>query len=140
VRAVIDTNVMLSGLMWHGAPRELMKQIRNGALALVSSPVLLAELTAVLSRAKFDAILARSQTSRERILSEVRQLADIIEAPPFPKPVCRDPDDDEVLALAVAARADLIISGDDDLLSLGRFDGIPILNPVDALRAVSGGS
>jgi len=47
--------------------------------------------------------------------------------------VCRDPDDDEVLALAIAAQVDLIISGDDDLLVLQAFEGIPIVNPAQAL-------
>ena len=56
--------------------------------------------------------------------------------PALAKPVCRDPDDDAVLALAIAAQADLIVSGDDDLLSLTHFEGIPILTPVQALERV----
>ena len=52
---------------------------------------------------------------------------------PLRQPVCRDPDDDEVLALAIAAQADLIIiSGDKDLLALQQFNGIPILSPAQA--------
>ena len=47
--------------------------------------------------------------------------------------MCRDPDDDEVLALAIAAQADLIIiSGDKDLFALQQFNGIPILSPAQA--------
>jgi len=56
----------------------------------------------------------------------------VIEPPALPQPVCRDPDDDEVLALAIAAQADLIISGDNDLLVLQQFNGIPILSPAQA--------
>ena len=62
----------------------------------------------------------------------MRQLAEVIEPPPLPQPVCRDPDDDEVLALAIAAQADLIISGDNDLLVLQQFNAIPILTPAQA--------
>lgn len=57
----------------------------------------------------------------------------MIEPPPLPQPVCRDPDDDEVLALAIAAQADLIISGDNDLLVLLQFNGIPIVSPAQAI-------
>jgi hypothetical protein len=77
----------------------------------------------VIGRAKFEAILQRTNTSRERSLVEVRRLAEVIE--PLPQPVCRDPDDDEVLALATAAKADLVVSGDNDLLSLKSFPGHP---------------
>jgi putative PIN family toxin of toxin-antitoxin system len=137
VRAVIDTNVLVSGLLWHGAPHALLEQVRAGALGLVSSPLLLAELEQVIGRAKFEAILTRSATSRERALAELRQLAEAIEPPPLAVPVCRDPDDDAVLALALAAQADLIVSGDDDLLALGHYQGIPILDPARALQRIA---
>lgn len=133
MRAVIDTNVLMAALLWHGPPHVLLEHLRAGTVSLVSSPALLAELANVIGRAKFDAILARTNTSRERSLAEVRRLAEVIEPPPLPQPVCRDPDDDEVLALAIAAKADLIVSGDNDLLSLLSFRGIPILAPAAAI-------
>lgn len=57
----------------------------------------------------------------------------MIEPPPLPKPVCRDPDDDQVLALALAAMAETIITGDNDLLSLRSFEGIPVVAPAEAV-------
>ena len=114
----------------------LLEHVRAGTLAMVSSPALLAELADVIGRAKFDAILVRANTSREQALAEVRQLAEVVEPPPLPAPVCRDPDDDEVLALALAARVDLIVSGDDDLLVLQAFEGIPILTPAQAVQRI----
>jgi putative PIN family toxin of toxin-antitoxin system len=140
VRAVIDTNVLLSGLLWHGPPHTLIEQVRASRLSLVSSAALLAELAEVVARAKFQAILARSNTNAERMLAEVRQLAEIVDPPPLPAPVSRDPEDDAVLALAVAAQADLIVSGDTDLLVLGGYGGIPILSPGQMLAIVAGGS
>ena len=119
MRAVIDTNVLLSGLLWHGAPHALLEHVRTGTLGLVSSPALLAELELVIGRAKFDVILTRSNTAREHVLAEAWQLAEVIEPPPLTVPVCRDPDDDAVLALALAAQVDLIVSGDDDLIPGG---------------------
>jgi uncharacterized protein len=55
----------------------------------------------------------------------------------MPKPVCRDPDDDEVLALAIAAKVELIVSGDHDLISLSSFQGIPILAPAEAVNLIA---
>jgi putative PIN family toxin of toxin-antitoxin system len=138
VRAVIDTNVLVSGLFWHGAPHALLERVRAGSLTLVASPALLAELENVIGRAKFDAILTRSTTSREDTLNELRQLAEVIEPPPLPQPVCRDPDDDHALALALAAQADMIVSGDDDLLALGSFQDIPIVTPAQAVQVIGG--
>jgi uncharacterized protein len=136
MRAVIDTNVLLAGLLWRGPPYALLEQVRSGALTFISSPKLLSELAEVLARPKFDAIVLRANASREQMLVQVRMLAEVMESPPLPQPVCRDPDDDAVLALAIAAQADLIVSGDEDLLSLTRFEGIPILSPAMALQRV----
>lgn len=139
MRAVIDTNVLLSGLLWHGSPHSLIESARSGNLTLLSSSVLLAELTDVIGRAKFTSILTHSNTSREQLLAEVRQLSEIMEPAPLSEPVSRDPDDDHVLALAFAAQVDLIISGDHDLLSLKAFRGIPIVTPAEAVRIVAAG-
>ena len=136
MRAVIDTNVLLSGLLWRGAPHELLEQVRNGELTLISSPALLSELADVISRPKFDAILVRSNTSRSHTLDELHRLVEVIEPPPLPQPVCRDADDDEVLATAIAGQADLIVSGDDDLLSLKIHQDIPIVTPAEAVQRI----
>lgn len=133
MRAVIDTNVLLSGLIWHGPPHRLIEQVRAGPLTLISSPALLAELAEVITRAKFAAILGRSNTSPDRTLAEVRLLAEMVDPPPLPASVSRDPDDDAVLALAVAAQVDLIVTGDADLLVLGAYAGIPIVTPNQAI-------
>ena len=136
MRAVIDTNVLIAALLWRGPPHALLEHVRAGTVSLVSSPALLAELADVIGRSKFDAILTKTNTSRERSLAEVRRLAEVIEPPPLPQPVCRDPDDDQVLALAVAAKVELIVSGDNDLLSLGSFEGIPIIAPAEAVGLI----
>ena len=107
-------------------------------MTLVISPSLLAEFGEIIVRAKFAAIMARSNTNPERILTELRRLAEIVDPPPQPAPISRDADDDAVLALAVAARGDLIVSGDDDLLVLGSHGGIPIINPAQAVDIVEG--
>lgn len=139
VRIVLDTNVIVAGLLWRGPPHVLLEQVRAGSLRLILSPVLQAELSEVIRRPKFDAILARGGVSRERLLAEFQHLAERIEPHPLPEPRCRDPDDDHVLALAIAGKADLIVSGDDDLLSMRDCEGIPILAPAEAVAMVRAG-
>jgi putative PIN family toxin of toxin-antitoxin system len=138
VRAVVDTNVLLSGLLWRGPPHMVMESIRAGRLTLISSPGLIAEFTEVLDRPKFQAILARSGAATDHLLEEIRQLAELIDPPPLTAPVCRDPDDDAVLALALAAQADVIVSGDADLLTLGSYENVPIVNAVACLALIDG--
>lgn len=138
MRAVVDTNVLLSGLFWRGRPHALIEQVRAGTLTLISSPALLAELAEVMNRPKFQAIVARTNTDPERTRADLRRLAKIIDPPPLTAPVSRDPSDDAVLALAAASQADLIITGDADLLTLGSHAGIPIVDPAEAVTRVSG--
>lgn len=136
MRAVFDTNILISGLLWHGVPHALLEHVRQGDFDLISSPALLTELSNALGRAKFAAILARSNTSREQILVDIRPLVEVINPPPLPQPVCRDPDDDAVLALAHAGQATVVVSGDADLLHIGRYAGIAIVSAADALSLV----
>lgn len=136
VRAVIDTNTLFSGLFWRGNPHRLIDWARDGTLALVSSPGLLDELAEVLARPRFQDILAKSNTDPEQALAQVRSLVEIVDPPPLPQPVSRDPDDDAVLALAAAARPDLIITGDKDLLVLGAHAGIPIVSAAAAIAII----
>jgi putative PIN family toxin of toxin-antitoxin system len=83
IRAVLDTNVVLSGLLWHGTPHALLDRVRESTLTFISSPALLAELAEAIARPKFDTILARSNTSRERSLAEMRELTEVIAPPPL---------------------------------------------------------
>jgi uncharacterized protein len=98
------------------------------------SPELLSELTEVLARPKFDSIVKCSNSSRKQMLFQVHMLAEVVDPPPLAKPVCREPDDDAVLALTIAAQVDLIVSGDDDLLSLQSVQGITVVSSAMALQ------
>ena len=137
MRAVIDTNVLVSGLLWAGTPHTLLLQLRDGALTLLSSPALLAEFGEVIARPKFKPVLDRAGVSPEQLLTELRQLTELVDPPPLPATVSRDGDDDALLALAVAAQADLLVTGDADLLVLGSYGDIPILTPAQALTRLA---
>lgn len=129
MRAVADTNIVVSGLLWQGASRRVLDLARAGRLDLFTSPALLVELEEVLLRDKFSRRLKAAAVAPADLLLGYAALATVINPPPIAPAVVADPDDDEVLACAVAAQADIVISGDRHLLSLGEFQGIPVLAP-----------
>ncbi len=92
--------------------------MRNGNIALIISPVLLAELSEVLDRPKFRTALPRISTTPDKLLTGIQALAELVDPPPLTIAVSRDLDDDAVLALAIAAQAEMIVPGDTDLLVL----------------------
>ncbi len=127
VRVVIDTNVAISGLLWHGAPRRILDAARDGRIQIFSSAALLNELEDVLRRPKLAARLALIGTTPRALVDEYLALPGIVSPAPLETPVSDDPDDDAVLACALAVQAAAIVSGDDDLLKIGVFANIPIL-------------
>lgn len=138
MRIVLDTNVVTSALLWHGVPYQLLQVVRQRAnLQLYSSAALLEELADVLTRPSLRKQLAVIGMQAGDVLLDYASAVEIVMAEPLRVPVCRDPDDDDVLALALAAQADLIVSGDQDLLVLGQFDGIPILAVRAALEQLA---
>lgn len=137
MRAVIDTNVLLSGLIWRGAPHTIIEYVRSGEVVLITSPTLIEELAGVIGRAKFRKLLAQSKIDPTLLLSELQALAEVVDPSPLLTRVSRDPDDDAVLALAAATQPDFIVSGDTDLLVLQAYAGIPILNPAQMLTVIA---
>jgi putative PIN family toxin of toxin-antitoxin system len=135
VRAVIDNNLIISGLLWSGAPFRLLDAVRNGRLELVLSPDLYLELEDVLNRDKFSSRIAKRGLSPRALLSSVSAVAEMVfpEHLPLP-PSLRDPDDLAVLESAVAGRADVIVTGDQDLLTMGSFQNVPIVDVQTVLQ------
>jgi len=133
VRSVLDTNTVVSGLFWDGSPSLLQDAARSGKVELYTSPALLTELARVLARRKFLASLERIGASVDELIEGYAELAQLVRPAPIAPVVLRDPDDDHVVACALAAKADLIVSGDRDLLELKAYQGIPILTAVEAL-------
>jgi putative PIN family toxin of toxin-antitoxin system len=122
VRLVCDTNVLIAGLVADGLCRDIVKR-RLPRHEIFTSKALLAELEEKL-RQKFGV-----DPGDVPFLALYRARANIIDAAPLAEPICRDHDDDEVLAVAIASRSDAIVTGDKDLLILKSHAGIPILSP-----------
>jgi uncharacterized protein len=126
VRAVVDVNVLISGVLSAKGPSaEILRASRDGRFELVVSELLLAELTRALSYPKL-----RKRIPPEKgaaFVNWVRDHGTLAEDPASPPPVSsRDPDDDYLVALAISRRA-FLVTGDQDLLVLG--DEHPILSP-----------
>jgi len=140
VRVVLDTNALVSALLSpHGPPRRLLDDARAQVFELCSSPVLMAELLDVVSREKFAQRLAAAGLTPLGIVGEIRRLATMATPTDVPRVVADDPDDDHVLACALTAQADLIVSGDKHLLNLGgQYQGVAIVTPAQAVQLVGG--
>lgn len=136
MKCVTDTNVVVSGLLWLGTPGRVLEAAAQGHLTLYTSPVLVAELRATLSYDRLAQRVERSGLTLDELLTRYLNVAIVLEPVPLPQ-IVRDPDDDHVLACALAARADLIITGDSDLLTLLNYQNIPILTPAEALRRLA---
>ncbi len=127
MRAVFDTNVLVAAFVTEGICSKILIRGRKKQFHLIICPIILQEFERVLVK-KFSAtrIEAREalQIVSEAIHSIVRPSSSI-------QSVCRDPDDDVILACALEAGADYLVTGDVDLLELKTFKGIRIVTPRD---------
>ena len=136
MRVVLDTNTVVSGFLWGEAPRALIEAAMDERIELFTCATLIDELAGILPRQKFARRLAEKQLSIPALIDRYSALAEIIEPAILSGPVTPDPDDDVVLATALAAQADLIVSRDKHLRNLKYFHRIPILNAADALQFI----
>ena len=134
-RLVLDTNIVVAGLLWNGPPRRLIElAIEGEVIELFSSPMLLDELTHTLGKSKFTARIESFGTSRAALVAQFTALVSLVAPVSVPRVVADDADDDHVIAAAVAARADLIITGDrKHLLPIGTHQGIAIVTAREML-------
>jgi uncharacterized protein len=128
---VFDTGVLVSAALFkYSTPGQaLLAALRNGSILL--SLTTAKELEEVFARSKFDSYIRL--TTRKRFLATLLRRAIFVETADLLH-VCRDPQDDKFLDLAIRGKASFIITGDDDLLVLNPFQGIPIVTPAEFLR------
>lgn len=131
IRVILDTNVLLSALLFSGEPGRIVERWKSGAFVPVFSRDTFDEFRKALSYPKFSLTVQEIATLIE---DEVLPFCEVVEIEEEVLGVCRDPADDPFLSCAVAADADFIISGDKDLLALGRFRNIPIVTVATFLR------
>ena len=128
---------MSPALIWGGLPAQLIQAAVDEKITLYTSPQLLSELREVNNRPHLAARLLAKQSSAAQALMFYQGLAISVSPLNTPRVVPTDPDDDHVVAAAVAARANIIVSGDSDLLNLSAHQGIKILAPAMALHQLN---
>jgi hypothetical protein len=131
-RFVCDANTLISAALFKGSTPDRALRLALSSGDLLLSRESLAELRDVLARPKFDRYLSRLE--RDVFLTKLIQRAILIDTVELVQ-ACRDPDDDKYLALAATGQAACIVSGDDDLLALKSFRGIPIHSPAEFLAS-----
>jgi putative PIN family toxin of toxin-antitoxin system len=136
MRLVLDTNIVIAAVLGSGAPMHLIELAAEGELDLFTSGPLLAELAEVLERSHIARALERKRRSAPEVLALYETLAEPIAPAQISPVVLADPDDDAVLACALAAQVDLVVSGDSRLRNLKTYHTIPIVSAAEALKRV----
>ena len=136
MRLVLDTNAAVSALLWHGTPGKLINAAQSKTVFLFTSAPLLSELRGVLERDKFAKQLGARGLRVEEVFEGYAALATVVTPAVISPIIAKDPSDDTVLATALAAQADAIVSGDAHLLNLKQYQSIPILTPAESLARV----
>ena len=132
MKVVIDTNVFVSGVFWHGPPSAILELWQKGRFLLALSPEIVREYRFVSERLSFQFPNIDYQEFIDLVIlhSEMR------DPKPLPCPVSSDPKDDKFIACALDAEADYVVSGDSHLHSIKFYHGIQFLKPRKFLDGV----
>lgn len=133
MRVVVDTNILISAIIKPtGSVGRVLLLLRDGRYTILYAQSLLAELVDVLNRPRIRHKYRLSNEDIETALALILLRGEAVH-PQRQITICRDPRDDKFLEVAVAGKANVIVSGDEDLLGLNPFEGIPIVSPRDFL-------
>ena len=125
IKAILDTNVFISGVFWKGPPFEILKAWQEQRFRLAISPPILDEYRRVLD----EMMKKRPLPVLTSILRVIELHSEMVELVSFAQPVCSDPEDDKFLEAALAAHAGYVVSGDAALLKVKQYRGIEIVRP-----------
>ena len=125
MRVVLDSNVVMSAIFWSGIPGRILEHWMKGRFQLLLSLEVFDEYQEIEERLskKYD------MSSGSRVLNQIFMGAHLVDAADVQTPPCDDPDDVMFLRLAIAGRADYLVSGDKHLLKVGSFPGGSVIKP-----------
>lgn len=133
IRAVFDTNIVLSAFLWGGLPLQALDLIRNEKAVLLTTDDLTREFQDVISRSKFATTIAKLNETPESLIEVYISLTEWVEPEMVDPTIVRDSKDAKVLACALGGKADIIVSGDQDLTVLGQFGNTQIITASEFL-------
>lgn len=130
MRIVLDSSTLVSAFLSPiGSPAGLLARAGEGAFTIYVSTEILTETARALSRKRITDRYAHGPEDVERFVTVLAQTAELVSDLPEVRAVSRDPNDDVIIATAVAAKADYLVTGDNDLLVLGEYQGVRIVTP-----------
>ncbi|MEG4032780.1 putative toxin-antitoxin system toxin component, PIN family [Microcoleus sp. S36b_A4] len=134
MKIVVDTNIFVSGWLWGGIPARLFRLARTRQLIICTSEPILAELETTLNKQKLQAKLQSLGFTVNGLMRGTREIVAVYPISTIDVPELRDANDNMILATAIAADADAIVTGDLDLLVLQEYEGIPIVTAREFLE------
>jgi len=129
MKVVLDTNVLVSGVFWRGPASRILELWANEKIEVAVSPAMLMEYQRLLAELERD----KPAGLADAWIVFITQHAVVIHPVGYPRQ-CRDPDDDKFLHCALSAGARILVTGDKDLLSMGRVADVELLSPAAFLR------
>lgn len=128
----------MSGLLWQGAPAALIDHGLHGAIELYTSEWMLAELARTLGKPAIERQLVRQELTAAAVAMDYRNMCNLSAPTELPQRMAPDSDDDWVIATALAAQADMIVTGDKPFLGVGTVGNVQIVGVAEALKAIAG--
>lgn len=138
MKVIIDTNVAISGLLWGGAPNQILKLCRKGLVRILECDETLDEVKRVLQYPRFYDRLSALGTTAPQVFAYFVNLATYVSSlETLPDVIKQDPFDNTFLGLASENSASLIVSGDRHLIELESYKGIQIVTPSEGVLVIS---
>lgn len=130
-QAVLDTNVLISGVLWRGVPYRLLTWAEKSTLSFYSSLDIMTEVYRVLHYPKFQRCIDKHHTSPGELFEKIESLCTFVLITHNVEGVCSDADDEKFLSCAVSAGVNVVVSGDRHLLDLKQYRSIRIITAQD---------
>ena len=134
LKVVADTSTIISGLLWKGNESKLLQEAEEENIRLFISKEILEEIEQVINYDQLQKYIAESELTKEQLLEKVNSLCHIVFGEKLNIDICRDKRDNKIIECAVHAKADFIVSGDKDILSLKEYEKIKIISTNEILK------
>lgn len=136
MRFVVDTNILISATFWLGSSSKVIREAENHKITIVISPQIIEEYAEVLCSKEIQAKIKKKNLEMKQTIQKIIEITEITDIKTKITHIKDDPDDDKILECAIDGKADYIVSKDKHLLNIGKFRGIKIITPEDALKII----